>query len=98
MMSTADGIVKIELMDGLKAFHVMKHPMVEPTKIEVSMTWSPAIPFHIDAEMLAQHVAMSMGLMAGTPLRTEVGDYVNLFWPTSPAGAACSGTRNGFQR
>ncbi len=81
MMSTADGIVKIELMDGLKAFHVMKHPLVEPKKIEVSMTWSPSIPFHIDAEMLAQHVAMSTGLMAGTPLRTEVGDYVNLFWP-----------------
>jgi len=81
MMSTADGIVKIELMDGSKTFHVTKHPMVEPTKIEVSMTWSPAIPFHLDAEMLAQHVAMSMGLMAGTPLRTEVGDYVNLFWP-----------------
>jgi predicted hydrocarbon binding protein/KaiC/GvpD/RAD55 family RecA-like ATPase len=81
MMSTADGIVKIELTDGLKAFHVMKHPLVEPTKIEVPMTWSPAIPFHLDAEMLSQHVAMSMGLMAGTPLRTEVGDYVNLFWP-----------------
>jgi predicted hydrocarbon binding protein len=24
---------------------------------------------------------MSMGLMTGSPLRTEVGDYVNLFWP-----------------
>jgi KaiC/GvpD/RAD55 family RecA-like ATPase len=81
MMSTADGIVKIELMDGSKTFHITKHPKVEPSKIEVPMTWSPAIPFHIDAEMLAQHVAMSMGLMAGTPLRTEVGDYVNLFWP-----------------
>jgi KaiC/GvpD/RAD55 family RecA-like ATPase/predicted hydrocarbon binding protein len=81
MMSTADGIVKIKLMDGLKTFHVTKHPKVEPSKIEVPMTWSPAIPFHIDAEMLAQHVAMSMGLMAGTPLRTEVGDYVHLFWP-----------------
>jgi predicted hydrocarbon binding protein/KaiC/GvpD/RAD55 family RecA-like ATPase len=81
MMSTADGIVKIELIDGSKIFNVVKHPKIEPTKIEVSMTWSPAIPFHIDAEMLAQHVAMSMGLMTGTPLRTEVGDYVNLFWP-----------------
>jgi predicted hydrocarbon binding protein/KaiC/GvpD/RAD55 family RecA-like ATPase len=81
MMSTADGIIKIELIDGSKTFNVVKHPKIEPTKIEVSMTWSPAIPFHIDAEMLAQHVAMSMGLMAGTPLRTEVGDYVNMFWP-----------------
>jgi predicted hydrocarbon binding protein len=54
---------------------------VKPTKIEVSMTWSHAIPCHIDAEMLAQHVAVSMGLTAGTTLRKEVGDYVNLFWP-----------------
>jgi len=81
MMSTADGIVKIELMDGSKAFNVLKHPIVKPTKIEVPMTWSPAIPYHIDMETLTQHVEMSMGLTAGTPLRTEVGDYVNLFWP-----------------
>jgi len=81
MMSTADGIVKIELMDGSKTFNVLKHPIVKPTKIEVPMTWSPEIPYHIDAKMLAQHVAVSMGLTAGTPLRTEVGDYVNLFWP-----------------
>jgi predicted hydrocarbon binding protein len=81
MMSTADGIVKIELMDGLKTFNVVKHPKMEPTKIKAPITWSPAISFHIDAKMLAQHVEMSMGLTAGTPLRTEVGDYVNLFWP-----------------
>jgi predicted hydrocarbon binding protein/KaiC/GvpD/RAD55 family RecA-like ATPase len=81
MMSIADGIVEIELMNGSKTFKVIKHPKVEPTKIEVPMTWSPEIPYHIDAKILAQHVAMSMGLTAGTPLRTEVGDYVNLFWP-----------------
>lgn len=81
IMSTADGIVKIELMDGSRTFSVMKHPKMEPTKMEVPMTWSLAIPFHIDVKMLAQHVEMSMGLTSGTPLRTEVGDYVNLFWP-----------------
>jgi predicted hydrocarbon binding protein/KaiC/GvpD/RAD55 family RecA-like ATPase len=81
MMSTADGIVEIELMNGSKTFKVIKHPKVKPTKIEVPMTWSHAIPYHIDAEMLAQHVAVSMGLTAGTTLRKEVGDYVNLFWP-----------------
>jgi predicted hydrocarbon binding protein/KaiC/GvpD/RAD55 family RecA-like ATPase len=81
MMSTADGIVKIDMMDGSKAFNILKHPIVKPTKIEVPMTLSPEIPYHIDAKMLAQHVAVSMGLTAGTHLRTEVGDYVNLFWP-----------------
>jgi predicted hydrocarbon binding protein/KaiC/GvpD/RAD55 family RecA-like ATPase len=81
MMSIADGIVEIELMNGSKTFKVIKHPKVEPTKIEVPLTWSPEIPYQLDAKMLAQHVAVSMGLTAGTPLRTEVGDYVNLFWP-----------------
>jgi predicted hydrocarbon binding protein/KaiC/GvpD/RAD55 family RecA-like ATPase len=81
MMSTADGIVEIELMNGSKTFKVIKHPKLEPTKIEVPMTWSPEIPYQIDAKTLAQHVMMSVGLTAGTPLRTEVGDYVNLFWP-----------------
>jgi predicted hydrocarbon binding protein len=54
---------------------------LEPTKIEVPMTWSAAIPYHFDMEKITQHMEMSMGLMAGSPLRTEVGDYVNLFWP-----------------
>ena len=81
MMSTADGIVKIELMNGTKTFNIMKHPKVEPTKIEVPMTWSPAIPYQFDVEKITQHMEMSMGLMSGPPLRTEVGDYVNLFWP-----------------
>jgi len=81
MMSTVDGIVKIELMDGSKAFNITKHPKMEATKIEVPMTWSRAIPYHIDASMLPFHIEMLEGLTAGTTLRAEVGDYVNMFWP-----------------
>ncbi len=81
MMSTADGIVKIELMDSSKRFNVMKHPKVEPTKIEVPMTWSPALSYHYDWKAMTEHIAMTMGLMSGRTLRTEVGDHVNVFWP-----------------
>ncbi len=81
MMSVADGIVKIELMNGSKTFNVLKHPSVKPTKIKVPMTWSPAIPYQLDASMLPFHIEMLEGLSAETPLRTEVGDFVNLFWP-----------------
>ncbi len=81
MMSTADGIVKIELMDSSKTFNVMKHPKMQPTKIEVPMTWSPTISYNFDMEMLTQHMERCMGLIAGPPLRREVGDYVNVFWP-----------------
>ena len=82
MMSTADGIVKIELMNGSKTFDVIKHPKMKPTKIEVPMTWSPAVSYHFDMKMWTQHMEMSMGLTARPALRTEVGDYVNLFWPS----------------
>ena len=81
MMSTADGIIKIELMEDRKIFNIVKYPKMKPIKIEVPITWSPAITYHIDAKMLAQHVEVSMGLTAGKTLRREVGDYVNLFWP-----------------
>jgi predicted hydrocarbon binding protein/KaiC/GvpD/RAD55 family RecA-like ATPase len=81
MMTTADGIVKIELMDGSKVFHVTKYPTMEPSTIEVPITWRSEIPFHIDMNVWTQHLEMAMGLTGGTPLRTEVGDSVNLFWP-----------------
>ena len=81
MMTTADGIVKIELMDGSKTFNIVKHPKVGPIKIEIPMTWSPALSYHYNMKMMTQHIAMTMGLMGGPPLRTEVGDHVNLFWP-----------------
>jgi KaiC/GvpD/RAD55 family RecA-like ATPase len=81
MMTMADGIVKIELGDGSKAFDVIKHPKVGPTKIEVPMTWSTEIPYQIDMKTVTIYMSMFMGLAAGYPARTEVGDYVNVFWP-----------------
>jgi len=79
MMSMADGIVKIELRDGSKTFNVIKHPKVGPIKIDVPMTWSPEISYRMDSKILAQQVTMSMDFLVGRSLRTEVGDYVNLF-------------------
>ena len=80
MMSTVDGIIKIELMDSSRTFNVMKHPRIQPIKIEVPMTWSPHVSYDFDIEMLTHHMERCMGLMAGPPLRREVGDYVNIFW------------------
>ncbi len=80
MMSLADGIVKIELRDGSKTYNVIKHPKVEPTKIETSITYSPEISYHMDWKILTQNIMGSMEFLAGRPLRTETGDYVNIFW------------------
>jgi len=82
MMSTADGIVNIELMDGSKTFDVIKHPKMKPTKIEVPVTWSSAVSYRFNMKIWAQHMEMSRGLTVRPALRTEIGDYVHLFWPT----------------
>jgi predicted hydrocarbon binding protein/KaiC/GvpD/RAD55 family RecA-like ATPase len=78
MMSTADGIVKIETKEDKRLFNVVKHPKVRPTKIEV-----PIEPKRIGLEervfnpdMLARYIRGDKAV-----LRREVGDFVNLFWP-----------------
>jgi predicted hydrocarbon binding protein/KaiC/GvpD/RAD55 family RecA-like ATPase len=78
MMSTADGIVKIETKEDKRLFNVVKHPKVRPTKIEV-----PIEPERIGLEervfnpdMLARYIRGDEAVM-----RKEVGDFVNLFWP-----------------
>ena len=80
MMSTADGIVKIELMDGSKAFNVLKHPMLEPIKIEVPMTVRPhVVSSYYDTEYARREAEMAVRGVKVT-LRPGVGDYVNIAW------------------
>jgi predicted hydrocarbon binding protein/KaiC/GvpD/RAD55 family RecA-like ATPase len=78
MMSTADGIVKIETREDKRLFNVVKHPKVRPTRIEV-----PIEPERIGLEervfnpdMLARYLRGDEAVM-----RREVGDFVTLFWP-----------------
>jgi predicted hydrocarbon binding protein/KaiC/GvpD/RAD55 family RecA-like ATPase len=81
MMSSADGIVKIDLNDSSRTFNVIKHPKVKPTRIEVPIIGGTEIPYQYDVRAVTQFMEMSAGLKKGSFLRTEVGDYVNLFWP-----------------
>jgi predicted hydrocarbon binding protein len=81
MMSSADGIVKIELTDSSRTFNVIKHPILQPTRIELSMIRATEIPYQYDTRAIMQFMEISAGLKKGSLLRTDVGDYVNLFWP-----------------
>lgn len=81
MESTADGIVNIESKEDSKTFNIIKHPMVRPTKIDVPMRSSLELPHCLDSETYAQYLMMTTDFAAGKPLRSEVGDYVDLFWP-----------------
>jgi predicted hydrocarbon binding protein/KaiC/GvpD/RAD55 family RecA-like ATPase len=78
MMSTADGIVKIETKEDKRLFNVVKHPKVRPTRIEV-----PVEPERIGLEERVFNPSVLARVLRGDEavMRREVGDFVNLFWP-----------------
>jgi predicted hydrocarbon binding protein/KaiC/GvpD/RAD55 family RecA-like ATPase len=81
MMSVADGILRMEMKDGSRTLHVVKHPRVEPVEVEVPIEpRQPQVrpPTQWDPDVLAQFTQSSM---KGKPLRGQVGDFVHLFWP-----------------
>ena len=81
MMSIAHGIIKMEIRANLRIVNVVKHPQVAPSKIETPLTWSRLIPFNYDPKM---HGRLMEDVFAGggKTFRTEVGDFVNMFWRT----------------
>jgi len=81
MMSLADGIIKMEIRENSRIIHVVKHPKVTPTKIETPLTWSPVIGFErFDPKVIRLYMEASFTRRAGQPIRTEVGDFINIFW------------------
>ena len=83
MMSTADGIIRMEIKESSRIINVVKHPKVAPTRIETPMTWSPAIALETFDPRLMRRIweASSFSRQAGRQaLRTEVGDFVNMLW------------------
>jgi predicted hydrocarbon binding protein/KaiC/GvpD/RAD55 family RecA-like ATPase len=80
MMSFSSGVVRMKTEENRQLLHVVKHPIIKPnTRIEISLVkkekplWDPTA---WDKEQV-RHVAFEEG-----KLREEIGDYVNLFWPT----------------
>lgn len=80
MMSIANGIIKIDLHNTSKTFDVIKHPMIEPSKIKVPMNFDPKVQCRFNYKLRAHNSAISMGLMRGPSVRKEVGDFVHIFW------------------
>jgi len=81
MMSVADGILRMEGEERSRTLHVVKHPQVEPSRFRVpSEPKRPEgrPPTRWDPDVLAQFAQSSM---KGKPVRSEVGDFVNAFWP-----------------
>jgi len=82
MMSVADGIIRMEIIDHSRTINVLKHPMVRPTRMDIPVEAEPTIKLElrIDPTVMAQFVK---ALLKGDEavIRKEVGDFVNLFWP-----------------
>ena len=83
MMSLSQGVIKMETEDGRRVLNVVKHPIVEPTRVEVPGTKIPEKLW--DMRMWEEEV-MEFPLQAMTGealanIRGELGNYVNLFWP-----------------
>jgi len=83
MMGLSDGVIKMETEDGKRILNVVKHPTMEPARVEVP---GVKIPDKLWYLKLWREDAITIGLQmtnveAGTLIRSEIGDYVNLFWP-----------------
>ena len=82
MMSVADGIIRMEIIDHSRTINVLKHPMVRPTRMDIPVEAEPTIKLElrIDPTVMGQFVK---ALLKGDEavIRNEVGDFVNLFWP-----------------
>jgi predicted hydrocarbon binding protein/KaiC/GvpD/RAD55 family RecA-like ATPase len=81
MMSVADGIIRMEIKEKSRIINVVKHPKMAPTKIETPMTRGPAITLEtLDPRVMRRIWEASFSARPGQAMRTEVGDFVNMFW------------------
>jgi predicted hydrocarbon binding protein/KaiC/GvpD/RAD55 family RecA-like ATPase len=78
MMSISNGVIKMETREGRQFLNVVKHPKLNPTRIEAFLEPKPIGLEErvINPDMLARFVRGDKAVM-----RREVGDFVNLFWP-----------------
>jgi len=79
MMSLSNGVIRIEAEENKQLLHVVKHPKMRTARrIEVSLAkreeiWDPTVW----DEKRVRQVAFEE-----VKLREDIGDYVNLLWPT----------------
>ena len=80
MRSIVNGIIETDIENGKKVLNVVKHPQIEPTRIEVQVTIPPRIVSYLyDIDYLRRELEL-MVKGAGAALRPEVGDLINIAW------------------
>jgi predicted hydrocarbon binding protein/KaiC/GvpD/RAD55 family RecA-like ATPase len=81
MMSIADGVIKIEIEENRRLLNVVKHPKVEPTRIELPMTPSIGIGAYMPDPSMMRQFLQAILREDEAWMRREVGDFVKLLWP-----------------
>jgi predicted hydrocarbon binding protein/KaiC/GvpD/RAD55 family RecA-like ATPase len=86
MMSLSDGVIKICVEEDKHLLEIVKHPVVSPTRFEVSTGAKPTgVKFAFDFEIMDPNMGRQCyeAVMRGNErwMRKDVGDFVNLFWP-----------------
>ncbi|KON26522.1 hypothetical protein AC480_05535, partial [miscellaneous Crenarchaeota group archaeon SMTZ1-55] len=74
-----DGILRMDLTENSRVITVDKHNQIAPTKIETPLTWNRMITVKFDPKFVGQLVD-TVFIGRGKRLRSEVGDFVNVFW------------------
>jgi predicted hydrocarbon binding protein/KaiC/GvpD/RAD55 family RecA-like ATPase len=89
MMSTADGIIKMSTEEDRRFLDVVKHPKLKPIRTEV-----PTEPEQVEPKPAMMAIYSSPNYASAfkkffesftkgeAGMRSETGDFVNLFWPT----------------
>ena len=80
MMSVADGIIRMGIEGDSVVLSVVKHPKIAPTRIQTPMTWSSVVPHERFDSRILKRMMETVILARGKPVRTEVGDSVNVLW------------------
>ena len=80
MMTLSNGVIKMKLSEGKKVLSVVKHPRIEPTEIEISVTVRPHVVSSCYDEEYVRNQAKMSALGSRITLRPEMEDYVNIAW------------------
>lgn len=98
MMSIADGVIEMQTEAGKQFLNVVKHPKLRTTTIELPVE-PERVPFKATMSFEPSVMRNFMhGYLAGdeAALRSETGDFVNLFWPNLAHWSCMSWDPNRF--
>ena len=82
MMSIADGILRMEMKELSRTLNVVKHPRVQPSRIQLPLEAKPTIKWALSMDPILMRQFVKSFLQGDeAAVRKEVGDFVNAFWP-----------------